>query len=365
MDAPIEDMIDLLTLELQHYSPTRSKVPMVMAYKQLSEIADPFLLAKVTAQIGQEGALAIYVIFPELLFDIILKFKASIGESCDYEKQVYLANMCFLTYKSKYLAIGRTSHPISPLQAADNLEAFRDPHGEYNIGAVYENLNIDRNNEVMKCLNESLEVLSCLRNGNFKLDSFGDFEPVKIYRLIRDIANEFRQRGMKLPYLRAWDLALVVAEMLQEKILILECITFLIKSSDVYEAYVQSLMDMGDALVNEIDCGKNENLKAAILYYISKGMSYAYEDVPLACQCYSIAESNFRKLQGQDDILLKAQLYLLHSELIGSPCEFNVEGHEEFSIVKIHKAVFLARNFMKLKTGKEECYVVIIARFIK
>lgn len=309
--------IELLELELRAYNARwKSKISMITALKQLIQISSPEIVASLIVEIWGGGDLAVHEDFPKLLQDVIKKLEKGAVKGP-------LAHLYFLQHKYG-IREALLQHCEEIERTMINTESRNrddsEPDHECDLVSSYESLKLSRYLSLITNLDKSLDLC---RNNPTQTE----------FRLLANLGHEFSLQGHTIKSLEAWKLAYSVAKTKREKV---EAVGFLVEFSDPKTVYIKQLIEEAESYSEEL---KNEKCYyELIVFYLCKSIAYFYDNFETA-YCAFKRVGSLQKLY-QINPVLEAKIFLVEHKFLTLPCEFGVEGHEEFSLVRIHQASY-------------------------
>ncbi|XP_044261931.1 uncharacterized protein LOC123009588 [Tribolium madens] len=363
---PKFDKIELLEFELRSYSERwKSKISMCSVLDELSHLTEPVRIGKVITEIWAGGDLPVHETFPKILCHVIERFEK-------VRKCSVLAHLYYLKhkYKVKESVLKHCEEMASTLNSVNEAKPGYEPNDECDLVSSYESLKLSRYLVLIKDLEKSLDLCrkqfsntreqfsnsreqfsnTCEQFSNSREQFSNICEQFSntceqfsnscehFYRLLVNIGHEYSLHGDKLRALEAWQMAYDVAQKPVEK---LESIGFIIEFCDPSQPHIRKLIDEGEA---QIECVKTQKQYNELITY-------------LLCKCEAFFDSNFeisytafnrisnlRKSHNLSDILT-AKYYMIEHKFLTLPCDYGVQGHEEFSLVRIHQASYKATAY--------------------
>ncbi|RZC39002.1 uncharacterized protein BDFB_009305 [Asbolus verrucosus] len=335
-----QKQIELLQYELKNYKwKWKSKVPMMSVYRELTDIADSSVLARVFIETWGDCDLQVHDSIPKLLQDTIKRLEVDTAVNRNDQSKYQLAHLYFLQHKYRVkdtiirhcdemertmMNMTKTTNENEPIPP--------DPNEECDIVSSYDCLKLTKYLQMMKELNKSLELISEL------FPNFEKCDKEKIFKLLAKIGHEYNLHSHSTRSLQAWELALKIAEVENNRLYILQAVSFILELSDVTKASVAKLVAEAEQIA-DFYFAERINLEELIIYYLCKSEAYFYANFDIAYAAFRQALKLHQEFQGGS--LLKARMQFLHHKFVMLPCKYQVEGHREHSLVKIH----LAHNY--------------------
>lgn len=174
-----------------------------------------------------------------------------------------------------------------------------------------------------------------------------------MYDVVKDIADEYRLQLWSLKSTQAWMLCLKIAKLLGNKLLVFQSIGFVLEFSDLNTKAAVELLEEANKLVEIIQNNDNaEAYEKLTMFYINKSFSLLKnQNVREGFVDYNKAHLYFDKLGSEEREnkrnFLKIKLDYLFVQYLMLPCKENIQGHNMFSLMTLHKLLFSITAYFK------------------
>jgi tetratricopeptide (TPR) repeat protein len=336
--------IELLLYELRQYnSKWKSKVPMSSAFRELSQIADSRETAEVFLEIWGDGEMLVHETLPLLLQDTVKRVEAEKLPN----KELLLSHLYFLQhkYRVKDAIVKHCDEMERTMVVAKSGPESGDPNAECDLVSSYDCLKLSRYLKMVKELNKSLELVQEWMSRRELEESE---EASRLYKLLAKIGHEYRLHGHIAKSLQAWELALKVATKEQSALYKVQASGFIIEMADVRRPLVATIVTEAEQCLFALKL--NKNFEELIVYFLCKAEAFLYVEFNTAYKAFRQALNYHQEYRGSS--ILRARVHLVEHKFVTLPCRFPVDGHKEYSLVKIHQANNCANAYYNETTSK-------------
>lgn len=353
-----ENLIEeMLIVELEMYKARwPSKIPMLAAFNKLYKHATVLKAGRIFIKIWGDTTHTVAEPLINVLDNLIVDYERTMDPIDLFECNVILACLynCLYKFKTDSIVLKNSSELKKNVgvikRTLPPYETPADPNDNCDIVSLCRYLTCESQMKTKQYLDRALEIFE--QNCDLLSEKHIEFiKTFEICEILIHIGYEYQLHCYPENCKRLWRIVEKIAEKIDDDLLSLKAKTILIELSDYLK---NDCLDLIEKILSSTTKNTDEEKYELLTdFYLTLSQKYLEAQNPnKAYEEFQLAQKYYEKLvKLTENELLKAKLFLVHFKLILLPCNLNIMNHRKDTVVKIHQALDVIKNYFN-SSGK-------------